>query len=617
MHRHALLGALAARFSFKHSWSKNTENFLLEILGMALRYCKPTSTSHAGIRRVGVAALQRSDIPSFRVSSEFDCRGLAQRRWADNALPVHATCFEASLAFFLLRPNENLARKTKQLIILQPFRTGEHLMRALIASIIMALPTIALAEPTLALKLSPLNWERLAEQDSGAIKGQVYRIAVPVKVGKTIENSGEWIEHGDQSIWRLPVDAIDAVHLNFGFDLIQLSPGATLRIVDENGKVALGPYRASDIAKHGQLWTPLMPGARAQIELQLPKAERMQVNLRLAQVGQGYRGFGFTNHYERSGACNMDVACLDTNDWSPQRRSVGRILISGNGLCTGALINNTSNDRRLLFATAAHCGVQASNGAQVVAYFNYESAACRTPGSAASGNSIPAPTTTLQSTGWLGGTSQPFTGLTPAPSGLTAQRSDWSLIELGNSATIASLNLFLAGWDKGTGAPVCTTSASSASTAGQCASIHHPNGDEKRITFSDTTMSTGNISSATSAHWFVRWDAMPPSLPNIPLPVPSPIPAGVTEQGSSGSPLFNADRRIVGVLSGGPSFCGATGTSLADYYGKLAVAFNGTLVAGSQNISTLLDPGSVGTAAIDGIEFNASTGDNIFRNGFE
>jgi lysyl endopeptidase len=510
--------------------------------------------------------------------------------------------------------------KTLRVLILDSLPSlfgSENLMRALIATIAIGLSAIAYAQPVSELKLSALNWQRLAEQDAGATKNQPYRVAVPVEVQHTIENSGVWSDLGDRTIWRLPIDAMDAVHLNFGFDQIVLPEGAELRILDASGKVALGPYRAADIAKHGQLWTPLMVGARAQIELELPVAKRMSAKLSLAQVGQGYRGFGFTNALERAGSCNMDVACLEASDWSPQRRSVGRMLISGSGLCTGALINNTSNNRRLLFSTAAHCGIEAGNGAQVVVYFNYESPTCRTPGSSASGGVIPPPSTTLQSTAWLGGTSQPFTGELPTPTGPTGQRSDWSIIELGTSATIASLNLYLAGWDKGTAAPVCNVPPSSSSTAGQCASIHHPNGDEKRITFSQTTMTTGNISSATSAHWFVSWDATPPVLPNIPAPVPNPIPPGVTEPGSSGSPLFNASRRIVGVLSGGASFCGATGGNLSDLYGKLSVAFNGTVVSGSQNISALLDPTSAGTTAIDGIELNASSGDTYFRNGFE
>ena len=42
---------------------------------------------------------------------------------------------------------------------------------------------------------------------------------------------------------------------------------------------------------------------------------------------------------------------------------------------------------------------------------------------------------------------------------------------------------------------------------------------------------------------------------------------GVTEGGSSGSPIFNQNGRIVGQLSGGSSF--GNNTSASDLYGKV------------------------------------------------
>ncbi|MCY7357267.1 MAG: hypothetical protein LH609_07300 [Rudanella sp.] len=58
---------------------------------------------------------------------------------------------------------------------------------------------------------------------------------------------------------------------------------------------------------------------------------------------------------------------------------------------------------------------------------------------------------------------------------------------------------------------------------------------------------------------------------------------GVTDPGSSGSPLFDGNRRIVGQLQGGPSFCGATGTGLRDYYGRFFTSWTG----GGTNTSRL------------------------------
>ncbi|HNU83421.1 MAG TPA: T9SS C-terminal target domain-containing protein, partial [Thermoanaerobaculia bacterium] len=59
-----------------------------------------------------------------------------------------------------------------------------------------------------------------------------------------------------------------------------------------------------------------------------------------------------------------------------------------------------------------------------------------------------------------------------------------------------------------------------------------------------------------------------------------------TEPGSSGSPLFDPNHRIVGQLHGGSAACG---NNLSDYYGRFSVSWTG----GGSNTSRLsnwLDP---------------------------
>lgn len=466
------------------------------------------------------------------------------------------------------------------------------------------------------MRLAPLAWAKLAAEDVAVDgKGRPWRIAHAVDVALGPATAGRWTTTPVGERWTLSIDAADAVHLNFGFSRFDLPPGASLRIFSPDGALHLGPYTHEDELPHGQWWTPLMPGARAVLVLDVPDGTRDAVRLVLQRIGQGYRGFGFDNPLAKSGSCNMDVACLGAGDpWNTPRRAVARLLISGSGLCTGALINNTRNDRRMLFATAAHCGIIAANGAQVVALFNYESATCRTPGSVASGTVIPEPSGGVQSLAWRAGSSNPFGTAGPTPTGPTGERTDWTLLELTTPPNLAALDVHWAGWSRSTAAPACAAPAGAGDTAGLCASIHHPSGDEKRITFSQATMTTGNISTAVQAHWNVAWDPTPPILPGI-QPVPANVVPGVTEPGSSGSPLFDAQRRIVGVLSGGPSACGATGGNLSDLYGKLSIAFNGTVITGSPTIASLLDPDSTGASTLDGI--NPQSADLLFGNGFE
>jgi hypothetical protein len=466
-------------------------------------------------------------------------------------------------------------------------------------------------------RLAALDLAALAAEDALRDgKGRPWRVAHPVDVRLSASKVGRWEPLGDGERWTLAIDAADAVHLNFGFSRFDLPPGAQLRVFSQDGELRLGPYTDDDELPHGEWWTPPMAGAQAVLVLDVPAGRRDAVELEMLRVGQGYRGFGFSNPRQKSGACNMDVACLGAGDpWNTQRRSAARLLIGGSGLCSGALINNTRNDRRMLFATAAHCGITAANGAQVVALFNYESATCRTPRPNASDDPVPPASGGVQSLAWRAGSSNPFGSAGPTPTGPTGERTDWTLLELSTPSNLAALNVHWAGWSRATTAPVCSIPAGASDTTGLCASIHHPSGDEKRITFSQATMTTGDISTATSAHWNVAWDPTPPILPGI-QPPPVAVTPGVTEPGSSGSPLFDASRRIVGVLSGGPSVCGATGANLSDLYGKLSIAFNGTVIAGSPSIASLLDPANTGATTLDGIDL-ASGEVPIFSNGFE
>lgn len=61
---------------------------------------------------------------------------------------------------------------------------------------------------------------------------------------------------------------------------------------------------------------------------------------------------------------------------------------------------------------------------------------------------------------------------------------------------------------------------------------------------------------------------------------------GTTEGGSSGSPLFNPNFRIIGQLQGG---CAACGNHLADFYGRLPVSWLGGGISSSR-LSNWLDP---------------------------
>lgn len=443
-----------------------------------------------------------------------------------------------------------------------------------------------------------LDVEALAEEDQrrDAEAGAPRRFAVARGVSISTQTDGTWAtaDNGDW-VWQYRVRGDEAVHLNFGFDQVRLPEGARLDIFG-SGNARLGPFTAADVPAHGQLWTAVLDGEDATLQLRVPAVHRSGAHLRLVRVGQGYRGFGHRSKACKSGSCNTDVACLADNDpWNRPRRAVGAYTVSGTDTCTGSLLNNTANDRRMLFATASHCEVSSDADAQsMVVYWNYESPTCRVPGSAASGTPVARPSTTSQGLRFVAATDNPWGSGTPA------SRSDFTLVELVTPPVGNSFNLHWAGWDRRPPPTVCSAPADPASTAGLCASIHHPGVDEKRITFVEVNMTLSGISGAQNTHWRANWDPTPPKLPNI-SPMPGTLPPSVTEPGSSGSPLYNAQQRLVGVLSGGASYCGASASQLNDDYGGLFAAWEGN-GSPTTRMKDHLDPLGLLPDTLDGID---------------
>jgi lysyl endopeptidase len=450
-------------------------------------------------------------------------------------------------------------------------------------------------------RFGALDLEALALDDADReAMGEPPRFAWPHATAFSIDRHGSWDHHADTGIWRIRVHAENANLLNFGFANVHLPPGSRLYIYSPKAALdrhmdryqVIGPYGHSINHDHGEFWTPNLHGNEAIVEINVPADSRAQLGFEIIQVSHGYRGFGeaalgYRQSSDRadgdgkqicrdeggvrSGACNQDVACLSEDDpWNDPRQAVGAYQRSGSFACTGSLVNNTAQDQRMLFMTATHCIVE-SQAPSIVVYWNYEWPTCRRPGAAGGTDTNPPDPNMSHSGGtWLAATVNPFGG-----GGCTdgSQCSDVTLIEL-NQPADPDFNLFWAGWDRRPPPTVCAQGPDN-STAGLCATIHHPGVDEKRITWVEQDIQVGNIAAATGVHWHPFWHPNPPELPNMPPPPPDPIPPAVTEGGSSGSPLYSADRRLLGVLSGGPAFCGATGSSLSDFYGGLFHAWDG------------------------------------------
>lgn len=388
----------------------------------------------------------------------------------------------------------------------------------------------------------------LAEDAAREAQGMPLRFATPIAVRYAPETDGTWEATADGTlVWRLLVGTESAYNLNFGFTRYRMPRGGRLYVYSPDGSSVLGPFTEADNETHGQLWTPVLPGREAIIEVDLPPEKRASLDLELTSVNHGYEAF--PPKADKSGACNVDVVCPEADAWRDPVRSVARLVIGGGGLCTGALVNNVRGDATPYVLTAFHCEIDAGNAPSVVAYWNFETSVC-------------------------GGTPDGSLSQFQTGSFFRAGRfqSDFTLLELDDSPS-QSFNVHFAGWNRSGADP---TSA---------LTIHHPQGDEKRISFEvdppTTTSHLQDVSPGDGTHLRVAdWDL------------------GTTEPGSSGAPLFDPAGRIVGQLHGGAAACG---NDLPDWFGRLSASWDAGGSA-STRLRDWLDPDGTGAVTLDGMD---------------
>lgn len=422
------------------------------------------------------------------------------------------------------------------------------------------------------IELQALDLARIhAEDEARRAEGKPPRYAIQKKVAPvTPAKDGLWESLPDGGwVWRYAVHAAGATSVEPGFTTFRLPEGAALYVHGNEGKRIRGPYTFEDNEAHGQLWVPIVEGDSATIELVLePGVARDAIDLKLTHVLHGYKAFWKPDLFEKqSKSCNIDVKCPDANPWRDQIRSVAWITIGG-GNCSGQMINNTAFDRRPLFLTANHCGIREGNAASVVVYWNFENTFCRTPNTP--------------------GASGPGNGsLDDAQTGtfLLARyiSSDFTLVELDDNPDPA-WDVFWSGWDRRD------------QVFNSATGIHHPSGEEKRISFENDPLDIidGQPLAPQLANFDVE-DARERSHFRV-----NHWDKGVTEQGSSGSGLWNGQRRLVGQLHGGANHvCG--GSNNFDWYGRLWMSWEGGGTAETR-LRDYLDPLGTADNFIDGAD---------------
>ncbi len=415
-------------------------------------------------------------------------------------------------------------------------------------------------------------------QDAAAENaGKAYRNGILLETGINPETSGVWDYLPDGSaIWRVGVKSDDAIALGLYFSNWYMTPGIEVYAYTPDKSFVIGAFTELNNIDLRTMATQEIPGDEAILEVFIPDRNQ-KFDLVLNQVAYFYRGLSVVKNVNSSGACEVNVICSEGDNWRDQIRGVAKItmiLSDGTYMCSGSLVNNIAQNCTPYFLTADHCSVSQAGVAvtptllsQWTFRFNYQATSC---------------------SGTASGASTVYTGATYKASdtyGEDQTGSDFFLCLLNNTPA-TTVNPYYNGWSYNTTTP----------TSG--VSIHHPAGDIKKI--STYTAALVNY----STHWGVTW-------------VTTTNGHGVTEGGSSGSPIFNSSKLIVGTLTGGASACtvngagSGTGPDEMDYYGKMSKHWTGLGTASDKNVKYWLDPNNTSGGTLTGRNYCVAGLDDV------
>jgi lysyl endopeptidase len=402
-----------------------------------------------------------------------------------------------------------------------------------------------------------LRWQQEQEQKDNLLKPMTF--AHSFEVNFSPGKDGNWNRSDDGWwIWHLSVYSEGALSLNLFFEKFHLPDSARLFIFTPGQDHLLGAFTSANNSESQVLTTAPLPGDRISVQYEIPDAPGNLPDFVISRVNHDFLGIlkyvddrrpmGVT-----AGECNRDVNCSAADRWREVANSVCRIMVLGKDLCTGTLVNNTSQNQKPYVLTANHCINTPLKASGTLFLFNYESPYC----------------------GSLDG--DVTNSLSGSKLKATLDSLDFTLVELSN-APPPSFRPYYAGWTR------------VAQPSDTVVSIHHPQGDIKKIAIDNDSPVTATFLSSfvKNAFWKVlRWDV------------------GTTEIGSSGGPFFNRSSQLIGTLSGGAAICS---NPVNDYFARFDLAWNHKTDTTKQ-LKHWLDPLGNNPVSFTGKRFNS--GENL------
>lgn len=412
-----------------------------------------------------------------------------------------------------------------------------------------------------------------------------FEIGVPIAIELDARDAGETSFAADGTlVWRIRLASPGAKTLALHCSLFQLPEGGRLFLLDDQGKVLAGAFTAQNNHEKGLAIAPT-PGESVTLHYEAPTGDSSLPHLRIDEITYGFRTLGerpqpgyyepgepwFTTPYP----CTKHPVSIPLID-EISRASV-LLITAGRTVFSGVLLNNLAGDKTPYILTASHCfnrnfqepgnlSRAQQRAAQTVVFFNF-----RSP---------------LGNEDVRGVEEQTLAGLEIVAINETndlclARITGVDTEKYPHTGGIPPAYMpYFAGWN------------AEPQPQGPFTGLHYPKASVERYNRCDQTQ----LAITDFDAGVVRWIGQHLFIPHWTV--------GTTDGGSSGSPLFDAQQRVIGALSGGKSTCERP---VADAYYALSKVYYIEGATALQHLSPWLDPQRTGRRSVAGLDPLAPT----------
>ena len=331
----------------------------------------------------------------------------------------------------------------------------------------------------------------------------------PFRFGKGFEENitqekGTIYKSDNGLLWRYRVVSEGAYSINFVFKSLQLADGAELYVVNNENTMVFGPVMKNNVKRNSKYSSDIIMGDDVSIIILEKGSIEFLSKITISKIVHGFRDTysSFNLSSKKSSSCYTNVTCDSNLD--VESDAVAQILINGVDQCTGALIMTANKSFKSYFLTAFHCGdltgdkyvLESADIAIIEDFtfkFNYKKTTCL---------------------GSIYTISKTYDGASLITQHVS---TDLILLELDDSF-IGNTEFSWLGWDISGDDPTSATY------------IHHPKTNDMKVSYDTTTLDETNSNGNPGNNYWLS------SL------------QGYLNEGSSGGPLLDQNKRIVGSL---------------------------------------------------------------------